>query len=106
MALNGLALFWAVGALTLWGSAAASTAGRVVGWAISLLVISYFIDYFAGVWAPLQTIEFLSLFAYYEPTEALVSGRTDTANLLTLTSVGVIAAIAGLAVFNRRDLPS
>lgn len=104
--LNGLALFWAVGGLTLWGSAAASTAGRVVGWAIGLLVLSYFVDYFAGVWAPLQRIAFLSLFEYYEPTEALVSGRADTANLFTLALVGIIAAVAGLVVFTRRDLPA
>lgn len=104
--LNGLALFWAVGGLTLWGSAAASTAGRVVGWAIGLLVLSYFVDYFAGVWAPLQRIAFLSLFEYYEPTEALVSGRADAANLFTLALVGIIAAVAGLVVFTRRDLPA
>lgn len=105
-ALNGLALFWAVGGLTLWGSAAASTAGRVVGWAIGVLVFSYFVDYFAGVWAPLQAIAFLSLFDYYEPTEALVSGYVNTTNLITLAVVGVAAAIAGLVVFTRRDLPS
>jgi ABC-type transport system involved in multi-copper enzyme maturation permease subunit len=106
MALNGLALFWAVGGLTLWGSAAANTAGRVVGWAISLLVLSYFVDYFAGVWAPLRTIAFLSLFDYYEPTEALASGTVSTVNLGILAGVGIIAAITGLAVFTRRDLPA
>jgi ABC-type transport system involved in multi-copper enzyme maturation permease subunit len=106
MALNGLALFWAVSGLTLWGSAAANTAGRVVGWAISLLVLSYFVDYFAGVWAPLRTIAFLSLFDYYEPTEALVSGQMDARNLITLATVGIVAAVAGLLVFSRRDLPA
>ena len=106
MTVSGLALFWAVGGLTLWGSAAASTAGRVVGWAIGLLVLSYFVDYFAGVWAPLQAIVFLSLFDYYEPTEALVSGQVDFSNLLTLTAVGFVAAVAGLVVFTRRDLPA
>jgi ABC-type transport system involved in multi-copper enzyme maturation permease subunit len=106
MSLNGLALFWAVGGLTLCGSAAASTAGRVVGWAISLLVVSYFVDYFAGVWAPLQSIAFLSIFDYYEPTEALVSGQIDAGNLATLATVGIVAAIAGQIVFTRRDLPA
>jgi ABC-2 type transport system permease protein len=106
VALNGLALFWAIGGLSLWGSAAASTAGRVVAWAISLLVISYFVDYFAGIWAPLQTVQFLSLFEYYDPTQALVSGRAVTADLLTLGIVGAVAALAGLLIFTRRDLPS
>jgi ABC-2 type transport system permease protein len=106
VALNGLVLFWAIGGLTLWGSAAASTAGRVVAWAISLLVVSYFVDYFAGIWSPLESIQFLSLFDYYDPTQALVSGRASTTNLVTLTIVGVVAALAGLVVFTRRDLPA
>lgn len=106
VALNGLALFWAVGALSLWGSAAASTAGRVVAWAISLLVLSYFIDYFAGIWTPLQAIAFLSIFEYYDPTTALVSGQANVRSLATLTGVGAIAALAGLVMFTRRDLPA
>ena len=106
VALNGLALFWAMGGLTLWGSAAASTAGRVVGWAIGILAVSYFVDYFAGVWEPLQRWTFLSIFDYYDPGNALVSGQISTRNLITLAVVGVAAAMAGLVVFTRRDLPS
>jgi ABC-2 type transport system permease protein len=104
--LNSLALFWAIGGLSLWGSAAASTAGRVIGWAISLLVVSYFVDYFAEIWSPLQSIVFLSVFQYYAPTEALVSGRADAVNLVTLALVGLAATAAGLATFVQRDLPS
>jgi len=106
VALNGLALFWAIGALSLWGSAAASTAGRVVAWAISLLVLSYFIDYFAGIWTPLQAIAFLSIFAYYDPTAALVSGHANDTSVATLAVVGALAALAGLVTFTRRDLPA
>lgn len=106
VALNSLALFWAIGGLSLWGSAAASTAGRIIGWGIGLLVVSYFVDYFAGIWRPLRSIEFLSLYNYYTPTEALVSGHTSTTNLSTLTAVGAIAIAAGLVTFVRRDLPS
>jgi ABC-2 type transport system permease protein len=106
VALNGLALFWAIGGLSLWGSAVAGTAGRVVAWAISLLVVSYFVDYFAGIWDPLKAIQFLSLFEYYDPTQALVSGQAATVDLITLAIVGALAAVAGLVIFTRRDLPS
>ena len=106
VAVNGLALFCAIGGLSLWGSAAASTAGRVVAWAISLLVVSYFVDYFAGIWEPLQAIQFLSLFDYYDPTQALVSGRATTTDLITLAIVGAVAAVTGLVIFTCRDLPS
>ena len=71
-----------------------------------LLVISYFVDYFAGIWTPLQAIQFLSLFDYYDPTQALVSGQVSTTDLATLTIVGAVAAVAGLVSFTRRDLPS
>jgi ABC-2 type transport system permease protein len=106
VALNGLALFWAIGGLSLWGSAVANTAGRVVAWAISLLVVSYFVDYFAGMWVPLQAIQFLSLFSYYDPAQALVSGQANLSDVTTLSLVGAVAAVTGLVYFTRRDLPS
>jgi ABC-type transport system involved in multi-copper enzyme maturation permease subunit len=105
VALTGLALFWAIGSITLWGSAAANTAGRVIAWAMSLLVVSYFVDYFAGIWTPLQAIAFLSIFEYYEPTRALVSGQADLPDVATLSVVGCLASLAGLVTFVRRDLP-
>jgi ABC-2 type transport system permease protein len=106
VALNGMALFWAMGGLTLLGSAAASRAGRVVGWAIGLLVLSYFVDYFAGIWSALQAWTILSLFRYYDPARALVSGQINSANLIMLASVGATATVVGLIVFARRDLPA
>jgi hypothetical protein len=105
VALNGLALFWAIGGLTLLGSAAASTAGRVVGWAIGLLVLSYFVDYFAGIWSQLRVWTYLSLFAYYDPASALVNGQIQWKSIITLAVVGAVAMFAGLLVFTRRDLP-
>jgi ABC-2 type transport system permease protein len=104
-ALNGLALFWAIAGLTLFGSAAASTAGRVIGWAIALLALSYFVDYFAGVWSVLQPFTALSLFNYYDPSQALASGQVNASSLITLVATGAVAAVAGAVVFTVRDLP-
>jgi ABC-2 type transport system permease protein len=104
-ALNGLALFWAIAGLSLLGSAAASTAGRVIGWAITLLALSYFVDYFAGVWSVLKPFTKFSLFDYYEPTQALTSGQVSTSSLITLAAIGVVAVSAGAVVFAVRDLP-
>lgn len=105
VALTGLALFWAVGGMSLCGSAIASSAGRVVGWILGILVFSYFIDYFAEVWQPLQSLTFLSLFAYYDPTAALVTGQIESRNLAILALVGTVTGVLGLIVFVRRDLP-
>lgn len=100
------ALFWAISGLSLCASAAASTAGRVIGWALGILIFSYFIDYFASVWRPLQALTFLSLFDYYDPINALVTGQVNLRNIAVLISVGAVSMIVGLIVFVRRDLPA
>ena len=99
-------LCWAIGGLALLGSAAASTTGRVVGWAIAGLIASYFVDYFASIWAFLEPLEFLSIFDYYDPAEALVNGALAWRDVLTLGAVGLAGVLAGLVVFVRRDLPT
>ncbi len=105
-ALATLLLFWAIGGLTLLGSAAASTTGRVVAWATAALVLFYFIDYFATLWAFLEPLEPLSIFAYYDPSQSLVNGALPARHIMTLGLVGLGGAAGGLAVFVRRDLPT
>jgi ABC-2 type transport system permease protein len=98
------ALLWAIAGLSLLFSAAANSTGRVVGWALGLLLFSYFVDYFAGVWEPLRAIVFLSLFEYFAPTPTLVNGVADTRSVVILLVTGTAAAVAGLVVFTQRDL--
>lgn len=104
-AVAGALLFWAIGGLTLWGSAAADTGGRAVAWALSGLVVSYFVDYFAGIWDFLLPFEPFSVFDYYDPTKALVDGVLPWTNVAVLTLTGLAGVLAGLVVFVRRDLP-
>lgn len=105
MTLVCLALLWAIAGLSLLFSAIASSAGQVVGWALGLLLFSYFVDYFAGVWEPLRAILFLSLFEYFAPTQTLVNGVADPRSVSILLIIGTVAFIAGLVIFTRRDLP-
>jgi ABC-type transport system involved in multi-copper enzyme maturation permease subunit len=105
MALLCFALLWAIAGVSLFFSAIASSQGRVVGWSLGLLLLSYFVDYFAGVWEPLRSILFLSLFEYFTPTVTLVDGVAESRNVATLLLTGAIAGAAGLVVFTRRDLP-
>lgn len=99
-------LFWAIGGLALLASAAASTTGRVIGWAIAVLIVSYFVDYLAGLWSFLEPVAFLSLFDYFDPARALADGEVPVRNGATLAIVGIVGAVAGLVVFARRDLPT
>lgn len=100
------ALLWAVGGLALLGSAAASSAGRVIGWGLGVFVAMYFVDSFAALWGFVKPLAPLSLLTYYDPALALVSGDAPAANLLVLGLVGIVATIAGSLVFAWRDLPA
>ncbi len=106
LAVSTAALVWAIGGLALFGSAVASTAGRVVGWALGLLTVSYFVDTFADVWRVLQPWRPFSLFAYYDPGPVLANGTVNPRHLLVLAVTGLVGVVAGLLVFRRRDLPS
>lgn len=99
-------LFWAIGGLSLAGSAAASTTGQAVGWATTAVVIFYVIDYLASLWSLLKPIEPVSIFDYYDPAIALVYGDLPLVNAVTLGAVGLAGVVAGLVIFVRRDLPT
>lgn len=98
-------LAWAIGGVVLGVSAASSTAGRVVGWATAVLVVLYFIDYFAEIWTVLEPLGPFSIFRYFDPVAALVESRVPLVNLMVLGGVGLTAIVIGLLVFERRDLP-
>lgn len=99
-------LFWAIGGLSLLGSAAADTGGRCVAWATTALVVTYFVDYFASLWDVLEPLEPLSILDYFDPGQALVNGVLLSSDLVVLGLTGLVGSMAGLVVFARRDLPS
>ncbi len=98
------ALAWAFGGLTLGASSAASSTGRVIGWAIGVLAICYFVDYFASVWWVLKKLQPISILAYYDPSKALITATVDGSELLVLILLGLAGVLAGLIIFDRRDL--
>ncbi|MGI8474812.1 MAG: ABC transporter permease [Thermomicrobiales bacterium] len=98
-------LVWAIGGLTLLFSARANSMGQAIGWALGAFIVSYVIDYFAALWAFLQPIDPFSVFHYYDPSQALARGSLPLLNIVVLGLVGLIAIVAGGAVFSRRDLP-
>ncbi len=97
-------LAWAIGGTVLGVSAASSTTGRVVGWATAMLVVLYFIDYFAEIWSVLEPLGPISIFRYFDPVAALVEGRVRWLDVAVLGGVGTVAVLIGLVVFERRDL--
>lgn len=106
LAIAAFLLFWAIGGLALTASAAASTSGRVVGWAIGFVVVAYFVDYFAAIWSFLKPFAFLSIFNYFDPALALSTGEVPGRSVVVLGLLGLFGVIGGLVIFDRRDLPA
>ena len=106
---TGLAMFallWSVAGVTLLLSALGQRGGQVVGWSISWLVISYFVDYFATLWSALERFTPLSVFNYFAPTTTLIQSDYTVRNLIVLGSIGLVGMILGAVAFDRRDLPA
>jgi hypothetical protein len=82
-----------------------SNRGRAVGSAIAFFIISYFIDLVAGWWPRAKFLGPISLFHYVNPSKILFDSCWPVRDMCIISSVFVIAVIAGGIIWNRRDLP-
>ena len=94
---------WAVGGLSLMVSAMSSSTGRVVSWATGYLVVAYFVDIFAELWSILEPLRPLSLFAWFDTSDAMVDGAVPVDSALVLATVGIVGVVVGWLVFRERD---
>ena len=101
-----LLLALAIGGVGLLVSARAERMGQAVGWAAGFLIVSYVIDYFATLWSFLKPLQPFSIFDYYDPPVALAHGTIPGINTLVLGGIALMCSIAGLVIFQRRDLPN
>lgn len=96
----------AFGGVALLVSARADRMGQAVGWAAGFVIVSYVIDYFATLWSFLTPLQPFSIFAYYDPPDALAHGTIPVQNLVVLGTVTITGALVGFLLFVRRDLPN
>ena len=96
-------LFTSWGGIALVIGATRREAGAVIAWASGLIATSFVLEFLSRVWAPVQGLRPLSLFAYYRPAEIVQAGVPlgDPAVLAGVTLLGLAAAVL---VFRRRDL--
>jgi ABC-2 type transport system permease protein len=103
---TSLLLALTIGGVGLLVSAWADRMGQAVGWAAGFLIVSYVIDYFATLWAFLDPLQPFSVFNYYDPPHALANGTIPVTNVLVLGAISLLSALAGMFIFERRDLPN
>ena len=104
LSLNTILLQGAVAMLTLWASATSSDRGRPSLIGGSLFILSYLINFAAHIWKPLKSLQWLSLFAYYEPRKILLDNSLPWRDSAVLGGLMLVGLVAALWSFRKREL--
>ena len=96
-------LFTAWALVSLLISTAQREAGPAIAWTSGILATSFVLEYLSRLWKPIASLRPLSLFAYYQPHQIIISGVSAN-DLIRLTLVCVAALLPAVALFRRRDL--
>lgn len=93
----------AVGGIGLLAAVSARRRGPAIGRAVGLVLVFYWLDFVGPLWDVLETVRWISPFAYFEPAAAVTAGvgAVDTAVLL---AVFAATAVAAFLEFGRQDL--
>lgn len=101
---NLWALFSAIAGAGLLASALCDLQGRALAFAVSFVVVSFFVNLVASLWAPARFWDVFSVFRYYQPHPLLRQAEPPWSDLAILLGVALVAHGAALLIFERRDI--
>ena len=100
---NGVLLFGAIASIGLAASASFDRLSPALGITVAVVLVSYFLQILGSLWPDAAGLQPYSLFHYLEP-RALLNGQTNSFDFGLLAGVALVAIVAALAIFPRRDL--
>jgi ABC-2 type transport system permease protein len=80
--------------------------GKAIVTAVAVLIGSHLLNGLADLNETIRGYQWLSVFKYYKPGEALLSGNTPWQQVILFLSIGAIFLIAAVVVFREKDIPS
>ncbi len=101
--LNGLLLYVALGSLALAASVSFDRVAPAATAALSIIVLSYVLEILAELWPNARDLGAWSIFHYLDP-RSILSGSSQSGDLVVLSIVALAAAAYAQVVFARRDL--
>ena len=101
--LNAVALFGALGAISLAASVSFDRLGPAMGIALGVTLVGYAIEFLGTLWPDAAWLRPYSPFRYFQPTRIL-AGTFELRDLLVLGAVFAAAVAWAAWVFPRRDL--
>ncbi len=85
-------------------SATLSDRSKVYGIMGGTLFTMYVINVISGIKPSLDKLKFASIFHYFDATNVLIHARLPVAICVWFVIIASIATVAGIAVFNKRDI--
>lgn len=106
VALNLFATYLAVAGLAILVSSCSARRGTAIAVLAGLLLASYLLNFLALFWDWAEALSWLSLSSYYQPGQALLSGRIPGGHLETLLLFALGSWIAAGVIHAHSDLPT
>jgi len=100
--------------LTMWLSAMGRFRWRVMGVAVTVVLLMFLVNVLGQMWGPASWLRPLSIFYYYQPQQVVPEGGSwnvpvagvPVPMLLVLYGVGVTGYLSALVTLVRRDIPA
>jgi ABC-2 type transport system permease protein len=101
--LNGVLLFGAIAAIGMATSVSFDRLSPALGITLAVTLVSYFLEVLGSLWPDAKGLQPYSLFHYLDP-QAVLGGEAITFDFALLAGVALVAIVAALVIFPRRDL--
>lgn len=95
---------WAIYCIGLFVSSIANEKSTVYFSVGGLLLAMYVLKILSGLINSLDKFKYMTLFYYYSPDKALVSGQLSVSAFLVLIGVGLVTTLSGMYFFSKRDV--
>ncbi len=102
--INLWALYLSVGGMIYLVAALSNQRSQAAGISFILVLGSFLLNFLAQYWPAAERVDFLSVLTYYRPFAIIKTGTCPLTDLLILWAIAFFCWLAGLFVFNRRDL--
>jgi ABC-2 type transport system permease protein len=95
---------WTVLSISIFFSSLFSEKGKVFSIAGGILIVMYILNVFAGLKENMKNLHYFSFFYYFNQNEILAYNKFNYASLAVFATISIICTIAGLLIFNKRDI--
>lgn len=104
VAINMMCLYATVGGLAALVSSLSERRGRAFGVVFGILIVSYLINFLAGIWEPAKSLAFLSIMNYYKPADTIRMQSMPWGDAAVLATLAAVMWTAGLEITARRSI--